>query len=115
MEEIEVWTDVVGYEGYYEVSSEGRIKHRSGRILKQSESNGYPQVCLYGDKAMMKRNALVHRLVLLAFRGEPPEGKPYGCHNNSIKKDARIENLRWDSPKGNAADRDNTKSFGGGG
>nr|WP_255481829.1 HNH endonuclease [Amycolatopsis sp. SID8362] len=46
---------------------------------------------------------LVHRAVLAAFIGPCPSGW-HGCHRNQVKTDNRLENLRWDSPKGNAAD-----------
>lgn len=37
---IEVWKDVKGYEGYYQVSTHGRVKSvRYDRILKQSYNN----------------------------------------------------------------------------
>jgi len=47
----------------------------------------------------------VHRLVLLAFKGPPPRSGMEGAHNNGVPGDNRLENLRWDTPKGNAADR----------
>ena len=45
----------------------------------------------------------VHRLVLLAFRGEPKIGE-VACHNNGDPKDCRLENLRWDSYSANVED-----------
>jgi hypothetical protein len=46
----------------------------------------------------------VHRLVLEAFVGPCPPGME-ACHNNGIKTDNRLENLRWDTRKANARDR----------
>ncbi len=46
----------------------------------------------------------VHRLILMTFIGKCPEGMQT-CHNNGIKDDNRVENLRWDTPKNNCADR----------
>ena len=58
MTESEVWKDVVGYEGLYKVSDEGRIysverrdsrgNRRRGRMLSPGHNslNGYPQVGL---------------------------------------------------------------------
>lgn len=45
----------------------------------------------------------VHLLVLEAFKGARPAGMD-GCHNNGNPSDARLSNLRWDTPKNNSAD-----------
>lgn len=60
---------------------------------------GYVRVCLYS-----KTVKPVHRLVLEAFVGPCPEGMQ-ACHNNGIRDDNRVENLRWDTPKGNSLDK----------
>ena len=110
--EKEVWKDVVGYEGLYMVSSMGRVKSlereaniRNGgirtcseRILKQTNKNGYKQVSLCKDSHMY--TYLVHRLEMLAFVGERPEGMDVD-HINSIRTDNRLENLRYVSRKEN--------------
>lgn len=49
-------------------------------------------------------NHLVHRLMLLAFVGPPPLGKPFALHENDIPDDNRLGNLRWGSSKENRAD-----------
>jgi len=46
----------------------------------------------------------VHRLVLNAFVGECPKGME-ACHNNGIRSDNRLSNLRWDTRSGNHADK----------
>ena len=44
---IEEWRDVLGYEGLYEVSDQGRVR-RNGKILKPGKNNwGYLQVFLF--------------------------------------------------------------------
>ena len=45
----------------------------------------------------------VHRLVAQAFLPEPLEGQTQVEHINTNKRDNRVENLRWCSPKGNMA------------
>ena len=45
---------------------------------------------------------LVHRLIAMAFL-EDPSGKDV-CHNNGVRSDNRVENLRLDTRKGNMSD-----------
>lgn len=105
---IEIWRDVVGYEGLYKVSSLGRLRGSprqgtDGCILKLSPSKpcGYVRTVLYrGGKGAPKK---VHRLVLEAFAGPCPDGMD-ACHNNGQRDDNRPENLRWGSRKENCAD-----------
>lgn len=100
---VEQWKPVVGYEGLYEVSDQGRVKSlRSGKIMKLSVANtGYMQLQL---SAKPRRNVChVHRLVLEAFVGPAPIGME-GCHANGIRTDNRLSNLRWDTRKGNMSD-----------
>lgn len=60
-------------------------------------SRGYLGVSISGK--MLR----VHRLVLLAWVGPPPEGTE-ACHNNGIPWDNRVENLRWDTHRRNLHD-----------
>lgn len=105
----EIWRDVKGYEGLYQVSSEGRVKSlerkdRFGRTVKERILNpgvnryGYPMVCLYvgGKRKMLK----VHRLVCQAFH-DNPENKPEVNHINENKNDNRAHNLEWSTRKEN--------------
>jgi hypothetical protein len=109
------WRAIKGYEGQYEVSNTGSVRsldrwmidvrskrRRRGQLkaLRRS-SDGYLTVGLHKDG---KFNALaVHRLVLTAFRGDPLEGQ-VGCHNDGIRSNNHLENLRWDSQKANQRD-----------
>lgn len=101
----EIWKDVPGYAGKYKVSSLGRIKSfvvsESGKILVQSyDRYGYKIVGLYAGR---QKSFPVHRVVLLAFRGPRPLNMD-SCHNNGVKTDNRLLNLRYDSRKNNHAD-----------
>ena len=72
----EVWKDVKGYEGYYQVSNYGRVRsvdrvdmrgqHRKGKVLANSlNSGGYLLVDLHRDRKV--KYCLVHRLVAGEF------------------------------------------------
>jgi hypothetical protein len=101
---IETWMPIPGYEGLYEVSDLGRVYgFRSNKVLKPNvkPKNGYRVVCL--QYPGHRKYHLVHRLVLRAFVGEPPEGWD-ACHNNGNSSDNRLENLRWGTRSENILD-----------
>ena len=105
----EVWRDVKGYEGLYQVSNMGRVKSlgrkdRFGRVIKERilepavTHNGYLRVGLHVDgKRKMLR---VHRLVCEAFH-ENPDNKSEVNHVNENKTDNRACNLEWSTRREN--------------
>ncbi len=111
---MEIWKDVKGYEGYYQVSNLGSIrgvdrliKHsrwgkefRKSRILsvKGIAGSGYPYVTLCKDS--YRNGAAVHRIVAKAFIPNP-ENKPCINHINCVKTDNRAINLEWCTCKEN--------------
>lgn len=104
---------IPGFDGYA-VDSDGRVWscHRpahmrhlpaSWRPLKPHVApHGYAQVTLFRDGRRHLRH--VHSLVLLAWVGPPSEGQQ-ACHNNGVRSDNRLANLRWDSVAANHADK----------
>lgn len=103
----EIWKDVPGYEGWYQVSNLGRIKSlsryvdvREGVKIHINErvkphyinKKGYCQIGLCKDG--IRKGFLVHRLVADAFIPNP-QNKRTVNHINCDKSDNRIENLEW--------------------
>lgn len=102
----EQWRPVVGYEGYYDISDQGRVRRiDTGRVLKQTStgtSRRYKRVTLC--KNNQPQPLLVHILVMRAFIGERPERYDI-CHYNGDGHDNRLSNLRYDTRKANHADK----------
>jgi len=109
MQPSEEWRAVVGYEGVYEVSNCGNVRRiasakgtRSGRMLKPHlHTTGRMHVSLSRDGRPVVRK--VHRLVALAFLGEPAPGQIV-CHYDGDPTNNDVSNLRWDTQVGNHAD-----------
>lgn len=95
----EIWKDVVGYEGIYQVSNLGRVKSlpRNGtikqeRILKPHRVQGYLLAELFNRGA--HKGKRIHRLVAEAFIPNP-DNKREVNHIDGDKHNNRVENLEW--------------------
>ena len=108
------WKSVVGFEGFYEVSSDGRVRSvprldsrkipRGGHLMKlQVSKQGYLVVYLRRDGKSRLRK--VHQLVLEAFVGLRPTDAHHGCHNDGNKVNNTSSNLRWGTPSENNMDK----------
>lgn len=120
----EIWKDVVGYEGLYQVSNLGRVRsvkkeiwlgHGKGfiktfpeQIITQHRNNGYWYVSLSKDSKKQQKS--VHRLVAEAFIPNPdPEHKTQVGHKDeknfktSNECNNNVENLEWVTAQENCA------------
>lgn len=89
----EIWKDIKGYEGLYQVSNYGRIiNYKSKRILKGRVSFGYLRITLY--KYGKAKTFMVHRLVAEAFISNPNK-LPQINHKDENKMNNNVNNLEW--------------------
>lgn len=93
----EVWKDIKGYEGLYQVSNLGRVKslHKGneGKIMNQTISKeGYLRVHLCKDGK--KKTIDVHRLVAIAFIPNP-DNLPCVNHKDEVKSNNVVTNIEW--------------------
>ena len=114
---MEIWRDVLGYEGMYQVSDEGRVRSLDREICQMSRW-GTPYIkkikgvmlrpgrmpAGHLSVSLGKNNSqCVHKLVLLAFVGPTPKG--HEClHGNGDPSDNRLANLRWGTRADNIRD-----------
>jgi hypothetical protein len=99
---MEIWKDVKGYEGIYQISSLGRLKVKlkfrkyrdyNEKILNPTkDKDGYLRTALTKDNK--KQMKTIHRLVAETFL-ENNLNYPVVNHINGIKDDNRVENLEW--------------------
>lgn len=114
---MEEWRPVVGWEGLYEVSNEGRARsvplpHRHvgrnrGRVLKLCDhGRGYLYAHLVGLRGDGRNRWIkIHTLVLEAFVGPKPLGME--CrHIDGNRRNNALSNLEWGTRLENAADQE---------
>lgn len=106
----EQWLDIVGWEGFYQISDMGRLRSLQrpfvpqDRILKAClDSDGYLFAGLFKNG---KRLACpkIHRLVLEAFVGLRPSGME-GRHKDGNKLNNRLDNIEWATHEVNELDK----------
>lgn len=111
---MEVWKDVVGYEGLYKVSNKGNVMSceryvntcGGGKRLVESKilkpfkcPGGYQEVNLWKNNKM--KTTMIHRIVAKAFL-ENPYSLPEVNHKDENKENNSVDNLEWCTSKYNA-------------
>lgn len=114
----EQWRPIPGYEGYYEVSDTGRVRasNRTGTYRGRwglmvmnfparemricTTPTGYQYVALKRPNEKSIKH-LLHRLVMLAFAGEPPSDRPQVNHIDGVKANNHRPNLEYCSASEN--------------
>lgn len=103
---MEIWKDVVGYEGLYQVSNKGNVrsldrkvnylhgtKINKGKMLKPgNNADGYLFVTL--SKNNVVRPARINRMVATAFIPNP-NNLPSVNHKDKNRTNNNVENLEW--------------------
>jgi len=101
----EVWKDIKGYEGIYQVSNTGKIKRigkysnqfgytwESDRLLKPSPKDNQYLIVNLSKNGKIKQK-YVHRLVAEAFIPNP-ENKPTINHKDGDRSNNHVSNLEW--------------------
>lgn len=100
----EIWKDVCGWEGVYQISSHGRLKSfkqiKEGKILSNTNKTGsYLSVVLRSGRNT--ESTKMHRLVAENFIPNP-ENKPHVNHRDCNKQNNHINNLELVTPSENA-------------
>lgn len=104
----EIWKDIKGYEGLYQVSNLGRVKSlkrkvyagrgrmrwEDGGILSSYRNNGNGYKIVGLNKESKVKNKYIHRLVAEAFL-ENPNNLPYVNHKDENKANNCVENLEF--------------------
>jgi hypothetical protein len=85
--------------GYrYAVTSHGRVirfktKPEEGEFLKQYPIVGYPGVFIMANG--VRKNALIHRLVAMAFLPKPARNQVFVIHKDRDVNNNHYSNLKW--------------------
>lgn len=103
----EVWKDIAGFEGKYQVSNFGNVKRIAHRVCRKNnryltlkekivkqhyDYHGYKKVHLWKDNT--DKPFFVHRLVAFAFI-DNPNNYPQINHKDENKENNAVSNLEW--------------------
>lgn len=103
---MEIWKDIDGFYGKYQISSWGRVRNaESGHILiPYKNKKGYLKVGLHKNGERIPKKFRVNRLVAKAFISNPYD-LPQVNHKDGNKENNSVTNLEWVTNKENAEHR----------
>lgn len=97
----EEWKDVIGYEGFYEISNFGNVKSLyTNKILKSDSVDKFGYVRFSATKNKIQKIKRVHRLVAEMFIPNP-NNLPQVNHKDGNKLNNHVNNLEWCSDSEN--------------
>lgn len=102
----QIWKDIEGYKGLYQVSNTGRVRSLNylhtgkTKVMKQGTNKGGYKVIGLHRNGKRKVHS-VHRLVALAFIPNP-NNYPFINHKDENKTNNAVWNLEWCTPKYNS-------------
>lgn len=100
--ENEVWKDILGYEGLYQISDKGRVKSLwfGKELILKPLKDGWGYLFIYLCKNRERKMCKIHRLVSKAFIPNP-QNLPQVNHKDEDKTNNSVQNLEWCSVKYN--------------
>lgn len=119
----EIWRDIQGFEGFYQVSNMGRVRsrdrlivysngrhrHFKGQLIRPVKTNsGYWQIRMKKNERVT--HEYVHRLVAKAFIPNP-KGLPEINHKDENRLNNQVANLEWTDRLGNINYGNRSKKF----
>lgn len=95
---MEIWKDIEGWKGFYQISSHGRLKSfkqdPAGKVMSNKNKTGwYLNVVLQGI-GKEKQSVKIHKLVAMAFIPNPQNKREIN-HKDGDKQNNRVDNLEW--------------------
>ena len=109
----EIWKDILGYEGLYQVSNFGRVRSLDRIVKEKNGKNKFLKgkilkyILVYGGYMVVRlskngilKNYYVHRLVAQAFL-DNPDNLPQVNHKDENPLNNVVSNLEWVSAKYN--------------
>jgi hypothetical protein len=123
MSDFEIWKDIVGWEGKYQISNWGRVKSVSRKVCNailcrtqpeqimvlSKNNNGYMYILLRNKQ--IRKKYYIHRLVAEAFFVKKNPESDQVNHKNKNRTDNHYSNLEWCTQTENCAHRDNNEPF----
>ena len=97
----EIWKNIEGYAGKYQVSNLRRVKSMIGQekvLHPKKHRNGHLQIGLHKDKK--RKTMYIHRLVAQAFIPNP-DNLPCVNHKDENPNNNNVDNLEWCTQKYN--------------